>query len=1315
FPYDAFKDEENDESKWQRGKLVEELSFDTSNLTKFKIDGIKQWELGNYLIELETTDKFGQSVKTEKRFELIDNQSDEVAPHKLISINLDKPMYEIGESVTVNVGSASEEIHITFLVEKEGKVVQKKILTLNNEKKSFKVPVSVMDKEGFAIQYHFVNHNSFDNGVKIVQISNPESQYSIETISFRDKIQPGSKESWSFKITGENNEKIASEVLASMYDASLDDFKMHQWQFNPVPTSTYYSWARSNANNSFGTDNFIVVNRPFVNTQILQKYYDELNWFGFNLNNQKWVNNRYLSDIKNQPTSMRPNYDKIIYGIIKDESGLPLPGVNIVVKGTNFGTQTDFDGNFAIKVNNGETLVISYIGFASTSVLVGNQKNLDIFLEEDVQALNEVIVTGYGIQTRAAAANMVLNESVEADEEVAKVLNGNVAGVEIAADSMVPGSAPNVMIRGAASLANSENVLYVVDGVIVPSFDISGLDVSSLNVLKGSAATSIYGAAAANGAIIITTKSGQAKLDAEMAKIRVRENFNETAFFYPQLKTDKEGTVSFEFSMPEALTRWKLQLLAHTEDLKTATKTLSTITQKDLMVLPNVPRFLREGDSLVLATKISNLSNNSLQGTAQLTLEDGLTGKTIDNLLGNLTKNHTFVIDAKGNTSIQWKLSIPENLQTITYRISAKAGDFTDGEQAILPVLTNRTLVTETLPMWVRGNESKTFELEKLKNNSSTTLTNHSLTLEVTSNPVWYAIQSLPYLMEYPYECSEQIFSRFYANSLGYHVANSNPKIKQVFDHWRNSETLISNLEKNSELKSIIIQETPWLREAQSESEQKKRIALLFDLNKMGNDLNSALDKLSQMQLRNGGFPWFKGSNYSNRYITQHVATGLGHLKQLQVEIPEKAVTMADKAIQFLDEDIATDYNKLKLQAREIREKAKTKAEGAKAEKEFWESNHTHHLQIQYLYMRSFFPDKEMPTATKTAVDYFINQTEKFWQSYNLYTKGMIALIQYRIGDRTIASDIHKSLDENSITSEELGMYWKENKPGWYWYQAPVETQAIMVEVFSEVGSDTSKVDELRVWLLKNKQTNHWETTKATTEAIYALLLKGSDWTSSTELAEISIEGEKVNPYANENNKIEAGTGYYKVTYQGNEIQPEMAKVTISKSSEGIAWGALYWQYFEDLDKITSAETPLSLRKKLFKKTNSDKGEILTEIDSDVELNVGDLVTVRIELRSDRDMEFIHMKDMRASGLEPINVLSEYKWQDGLGYYESTKDASTNFFFERLPKGVYVFEYDLRVSNAGNFSNGIANIECMYAPEFQSHSEGVRITVKKTE
>ncbi|NNK26981.1 MAG: alpha-2-macroglobulin, partial [Flavobacteriaceae bacterium] len=374
--------------------------------------------------------------------------------------------------------------------------------------------------------------------------------------------------------------------------------------------------------------------------------------------------------------------------------------------------------------------------------------------------------------------------------------------------------------------------------------------------------------------------------------------------------------------------------------------------------------------------------------------------------------------------------------------------------------------------------------------------------------------------------------------------------------------------------------------------------------------------------------------------------------------------------------------------------------------------DHLSYTQLHYLYMRSFYPEIKKSNEVEKISDYYLSQIQEYWLKRSLYAKGLMALVTERLDNSKTAKKILRSLKENSITSEELGMYWKENTSSWYWYQAPIETQALLIEAFSEIENDTKTIDNLKIRLLKNKQTNQWKTTKATTEAVYALLLQGSDWLSVTDMVDVVLGGEKISPQKLENVKVEAGTGYYKTAWSGPEVQPEMAEVTINKKGKGIAWGALYWQYFEDLDKITSAETPLKLKKKLFKKTNTDKGEEIHEILEGTLLEVGDLVRVRIELRSDRPMEFVHMKDMRASGMEPINVLSQYKWQDGLGYYESTKDASTNFFFDYLPKGVFVFEYDLRVNNAGNMSNGITTIQSMYAPEFSSHSEGVRVLVK---
>ncbi len=1279
FPHDAYQTE-SDINKWKKGKLVFKTDFNTKKSKKIALKNISKWISGNYVIVAECKDKFNQEVKAEQRFTVFSSVDKTVADQQLFTIKADKNEYKASQFVKLRMGSASKDLSVTITVIKKHNIVDTQVVHLSNEVKTISVPVKQGDVGGFSIHYQWVNYNAFDNGILNINVPYPKHELTIETTTFRDKLQPGQNETWSFKIKGTQKDKVAAEVLASMYDASLDQFRTHNWFFNPIYQQQYYSYSSSNASRSFGNTNFNIrqKNDSYYYGHARQLY-DQLNWFGFSLTNS-WVNNSYLSNLKNKyppVNTVSSSYDKtkekgFIYGNVSDEVGA-LPGVNVVVKGTTRGTQTDFDGNFKLKAKKGETLVLSFVGFQSLKVKIGKDNTYTIVLDSDDASLDEVVVTAYGGKNKRRSKR---GSAVEA-------LEGKAAGVSVHAEAEM----------ATEDKAMASPIALETDSVEKPS------PKQEEQALKG---------------------------------IVARKNLQETAFFYPHLKTDAEGNVSFNFTVPESLTRWNLNLLAHTKDMAVAQKQFTTVTQKELMVMPNPPRFLREGDQIVFASKISNLTDKNLDGIAQLVLYDAITNKDITKKLvlssgnslpsGEMSQSDRvgFTVNAKGNANVSWTLQIPDDVQAVKYKILAKAGDFTDGEENALPVLSNRMLVTETLPMWLRSNQTKTFTLDKLKSNSSTTLKHHKLTLEVTSNPAWYAVQALPYLMEYPFECAEQTFSRYYANALASHIATSNPRIQEVFNQWKNSDALLSNLEKNQELKSMIIQETPWLRDAQSETEQKKRIALLFDMNKMKNELSSAARKLAQIQMGNGGFPWFKGSRYPNRYITQHIASGFGHLKKLGVNTNGQQIEqMLNKAVKFLDDEIFSDYNGLLKQARIIRKRAKTKAEGLKLEKEYLASNHTGNFQIQYLYMRSFYKDKSIRKKTQTAVDYFTNQSYKFWTNRNLYTKGMIALIAKRNDKTSEANKIMASLKENSISSEELGMYWKDNVASWYWYQAPIETQALLIEAFTEAGSgiqseakNLETVDNLKVWLLKNKQTSRWKTTKATTEAVYALLLQGTSWLEVTEFVAITVGNQKIDPLQLKDSKVEAGTGYFKTSWSGNEITPAMATVQLSKKSKGIAWGALYWQYFEDLDKITSAETPLQLSKKLFLKKNTDKGEELTVITDKTTLKLGDLVRVRVELKVDRVMEFVHMKDMRAAGFEPVNVLSQYKWQDGLGYYESTKDAATHFFFDVLPKGIYVFEYDLRVNNKGDFSNGITTIQSMYAPEFSSHSEGVRVKVE---
>ena len=833
----------------------------------------------------------------------------------------------------------------------------------------------------------------------------------------------------------------------------------------------------------------------------------------------------------------------------------------------------------------------------------------------------------------------------------------------------------------------------------------------------------------------------------------VRKDFRETAFFYPSLVTDSAGNLSVSFVVPESLTRWKILGFAHTKQLDFGLMEKEAVTQKDLMVFPNSPRFVRQGDTVIFSAKTVNLSNRTLTGEVTLEFFDAITLKPVNVIENNTTSispapdpsprgegSNSRMVNARGtpfiikpgeSSSFQWKLVIPVDpgLSVLQYRIVAKAGSFSDGEEKAIPVLTNRMLVTETLPLPVRGKGTVDFKFNKLLQSSSAqSLKNYKLTLEFASNPAWFAVLALPYIDDPRYPNADNIFNAYYANSIASHIANSSPKIQKVFESWKNltPDALLSNLEKNQQLKSALLQETPWVVDGKSESERKQRLGLLFDLNTVTRKLDQNLDKLKKLQSPNGGWPWFEGM-LENRYITQNIVTGLGHLDHLGINNGTVKNTgtweMLVKAIEYLDGELVRDFENLK-----------------KYYPDKMDDNHLSSIQVQYLYARSYFL-KEMTlntrpnkAAVQEAFNYFKKQAEKYWLKQDIHFQGMIALALNRFGNREVPAAILKSLSEKALHSPEMGMYWAVNS-GFEWYQAPVETQSMLIEAYDEVAAEQKSVDEMKIWLLKQKQTQDWKTGRATVEACYALLLRGMDLLATEPDVKINVGKENIDPKTLQDTKAEAGTGYFQVSWTGKEITPDMGNVNVTKSSEGVAWGALYWQYFEDLDKITPAQTPLKIEKKLFKETITPNGPVLEEItkyearppageagstkyELTSSLNVGDKLKVRIILTVDRNLEFVHMKDMRASAFEPYfspsqsNGLSGYRYQDGLGYYQSTTDAATNFFFDYLPKGTWVFEYPLVVNASGDYSNGVTTVQCMYAPEFAAHSEGIRVTVK---
>lgn len=1286
FPYEQ---NEKPASDKELGTLVFSKKIDTEKDKKLVLNFISNYKSGNYKVVFSAKDSYDNPIETSSNFQLIQSK-DKLNPSKLFTAEQINSDAKKDGFVLVKLTSVIPELYITATGNYQSYLYFENTFQLLNNETIIKIPLKKEFEKRMKIGFESVFENqTFNDQIEVV-LKNEEPKLEFTVESFRNKIQPGSSENWSFQLKSSNTTKEA-EVLASMYDSSLDQFTKRDWN-GLTFGDNYYNF--SNFKTSLGFDKISSSIRnlnPIFNRIELNDENTKLMWFGFNFNDSftPLQLREYQKELNNK--SKKPLNAKMISGIVSDKSG-PLPGVSVVIKGIQRGTQTDFDGYYQIEAAIGEELTFSYIGFETKKIII-NSKVIDLQLTESSNSLEEVVVVGYGSVKKKDLTGVGAAAVVEEDNTVY-----NSAAVEVKLEDALQGKVAGIQIRGASSLTDSKAIhLYLVDGIPITEEQfklLSPTDIISIDVLKGDKATALYGNKAANGVIIITTKKA---LEA-LTQVKARKNLSETAFFYPNLKTDAKGKLSFGFTSPEALTAWKLRLLAHNKDAVTGYLEKSVITQKELMLTPNFPRFFREKDSIVITAKVANITKDAKTGIAVLQLFDATTMQAIDAKMANTNTIKNFNIAAYGNTTVSWKIYIPEGLQGVQYKVLAKAGNFSDGEENILPVLTNNMLVTESIPIWVRENSKKEYTFENLKNNTSTTLRNHQFTLEYTSNPSWIAIQSLPYLMEYEHECAEQTFARFYSNALASEIINSNPKIASLFETWRKNGKLNSKIEENEELKSMILAETPWLNDAQNEDKKKKNLALLFDLEKMKISQETTFDKLKQKQKTSGGFAWFDGSNESE-YITRHILAGLGHLSKLSKNENNaaKIKQIAATGIPFLDQKFLENDQRNNPKA---------------SQKLIWFNPYS---DLHYLYTRSFYLENyPLSDTLKKHTKRYLETAKKDWLTYSLYEKGLAALTLNRFGEAATAKKIIESLKETASNNEDWGMYWIANKAGWYWYQAPIETQALLIEAFAEVSNDTKSVDAMKVWLLKNKQTKNWPTTKSTTEAVYALLMQGNDWLSVKDNTIIKIGAEKILTKKLSENEKEAETGYVKLNWKADEIKKDMSTISIENKSKVPGFGGIYWQYFEDLDKIkTNSGASLSVSKELYLKKSTDKGEKLERITSNNPLQLGDLVTVRLVISAKEAMEFVHLKDMRASCFEPVDVLSAYQYKGGLGFYQSTKDAATHFFFDSINKGIYVLEYDIRVNNLGNFSNGITTIESMYAPEFTSHTKGIRVNVKK--
>jgi hypothetical protein len=703
----------------------------------------------------------------------------------------------------------------------------------------------------------------------------------------------------------------------------------------------------------------------------------------------------------------------------------------------------------------------------------------------------------------------------------------------------------------------------------------------------------------------------------EIQPAKIRKDFNETAFFYPNLRTDENGDCTFTFTMPDALTRWNLKILSYSKTLSVGNLEKTIVTQQPLMIMADMPRFAYDEDTLWIAANVINMSDEFAYPEAKLEIFDE-NGNPVDLILAQDIKH--MKVPANQSRRVRWKVAMRKDLGVLTFRFSATTGGFSDAEQHLLPVLSTEVFLTQTYSLTTKANTNEEFEFN-IKNEDER---NYDVKLNFNANPMFYAIQALPYLADGDEKYAMTVFNRYFTNKMAQEIIANNPNIKEMLDEHE-GDTL-SELQKYEELKAILLKETPWVLEAKSESQQRANVAKLFDAEAIDKNLASALSILEKKQTVNGGWSWIEGMPESE-YITQYILCGLGRLGD--------NTEMTEKAFHFLENEVITRYKKL-----DTPKKKKDAICGF--------------MTMQELYAMSYF-DYETSDKFNEAKDFFIRKLYSDWRRFSIEEQSYIALILNRNNHGEIAKLVVKSLRERALKNE-LGMYWR---------YISVETEARILEAFNEIEPIAEEIDNMRLWILTQKRTNMWENERATVEAIFALMNRGTNW--SAESAEASMT-----------------------------VGDDSVKVTVENHSNHVVWGGVFRQYFVPIDKVQKHNDAMKIKRELIIPEN---------------VKVGDKVKVEITFENSQDMEFVYLKDLRGACFEPVEQLSRYHWDNGLWYYQSTTDVSMEYFIERLPKGKHTVSYELYVTKDGSFSAGYAQIQCQYAPEFGAYSNGARISV----
>ena len=1080
----------------------------------FRLDG-GEWQTSaaNYEIPFEN---FGLGVgehTIEAKFE------DQTLTRKFVIFSLDdeKPAAETddwfyqsasqfpndGTPVTIQVGSSAKDVHIVYSIFSGRKLIEQGSVERSNQLINRKFNYKDEYENGLLLTYAWVKEGRCYTHSTTIQRPLPDKKLKLEWATFRDRLTPGQKEEWTLTIKDADGQPVSANLMATLYDQSLDQLYKHKWPFTP------YLW-------------------------------------------------------------------------------IPLPSTN-----WQFVAPSRF----------------SRFGSSAWKALDFDAINFSHF-DHDVYPQYFRRYSLRGSRMKLGARNMDLEDGM-------------------------------VMLEAAPAMAGAPMAKMAVTN----------------DVGLGDGGEEEEAAATAGAADAADEK--------QTADVQMRENLNETAFFYPQLTTDMNGRVAIKFTLPESLTTWQLLGFAHTRELYYGNIEAEAVAKKDVMIQPNVPRFVREDDQATISARIMNTGEKNVKGTARLVLINAETNATV------YEKTQQVSVKAGETLPVTFDINTAGYEPTMLIcKMSISGKGYSDGEQHYLPVLPACERITVALPITQHKPGTETIDLSKLVPADAK---NAKLTLEYTNNPVWLMVQALPSVGSPNEDNAISLAASYYANGIGKYIIDQNPQIKPVFEQWMQEDkfqtsNLKSQLEKNQDLKELVLNETPWVMDADNETEQKHRLADFFDENLMNNRLDKCIEKLHKLQLGDGSWTWYPGMPGSF-YMTVAVSEMLVRLNALTAK-QNDTKGMLNSAFGFMGQEITDLVKELK-----------------KAEKKGEKVTFPSYKALQWLYLVSL-DGRQLPTEVQNANSYLIELLKKDIKRQSIYDKALSAVIFSKI-DAQRAKEYAQSLKEYTVFREDMGRYYDTPRAGYSWFDYKIPTQSIAIEALQMITPDDFQtIDEMQRWLLQQKRTQAWDTPINSVNAVYAFL-KGQEFrlVQTQKMATINLDVKTV-PLP----KATAAIGYVKTEL------PKGKRLTIRKTSDGTSWGAVYAQFFQKAKNVTDTGSGLTIKR-----------EIIAGKASSSSLRVGDRLRVRLTITADRDYDFVQVVDKRAACMEPVKQLSGYHH----GGYITPRDNTTCYFYDMLSKGTHVIETEYYIDRAGTYETGTATVECAYSPEFRAVTGSETLEVRK--